>query len=82
MPQAGCRFALPGNQRGGGPDTFEETPEARCLYGFARNWQEHFDHVPVINADLPHRTVEAPPPELELIADEGFTELYRTPHAA
>jgi hypothetical protein len=61
---------------------FEETPETRYFYGFARNWQEHFDYVLVINADLPHRASEETPPELELVADEGFTKLYRTPRAA
>ncbi len=61
---------------------FEETAEARYFYSFARNWQDHFDYVLVVNADLPHRAGNATPPELELIADEGYAKLYRTQRAA
>ena len=41
-------------------------------------WRERFDHVLVLNADMPDGTGPARPvPGLEMVADEGFAQLYR-----
>lgn len=45
---------------------------------YVRAWRTRFDYVLVLNADQPDD--EGPmnmPPELELIADEGYAQLYR-----
>jgi hypothetical protein len=41
-------------------------------------WQEHYDYVLVVNADiLDMNGTFTPPPQLQLVADEGFAQLYR-----
>ncbi|MXP63153.1 hypothetical protein E0493_07270 [Roseomonas sp. M0104] len=45
---------------------------------YVRAWRTRFDYILVLNADQPDD--EGPmtmPPELELVADEGFVQLYR-----
>ena len=45
---------------------------------YLRAWRERFDYALVVNADLPDDLGPfVPPPELELVADEGFAQLYR-----
>lgn len=45
---------------------------------YARSWRERFDFVLIVNADMPDvHGPFAPPPELQLVADEGFARLYR-----
>jgi hypothetical protein len=45
---------------------------------YVRWWRERFDYVLVLNADLPDHWGPPPtPPELEMVADEGFARLYR-----
>ena len=45
---------------------------------FLRDWRAQFDYVLVINADRPDRFGPIPDiPALELVADEGFAQLWR-----
>ena len=45
---------------------------------YVRLWRERFDYVLVINADLPDAYGPfVPPPGLDLLADEGFAQLYK-----
>lgn len=47
-------------------------------FRYLADWKRRFDYVLVLNADTPHESGLRPlPPELELIADEGFATLYR-----
>jgi hypothetical protein len=50
------------------------------LYGYRylKDWQRRFDYVLVLNADRPDELGPAPRlPELELVVDEGFAQLWR-----
>lgn len=45
---------------------------------YVRLWRQRFDYVLVINADLPDAYGPfVPPPELKLLADDGFAQLYK-----
>ena len=49
-------------------------PNAR----YTAAWRQRFNYALVLNADVPDQAgVFTPPPELELIRDEGFAQLYR-----
>jgi hypothetical protein len=61
---------------------YEVQPWTGFFFGYLPGWQERFDYVLVVNADLPHTVAEAPAavaalPGLELVAEEGFARLYR-----
>jgi hypothetical protein len=44
---------------------------------YLAHWRDRFDHVLLLNADMPDKLGPvALPPELELVADEGFARLY------
>ncbi len=61
---------------------FDATPFWSYMAGFAENWRTRFDYVLLLNADLPPASGQPIPPELELLADEGFARLYRLPRPA
>ena len=61
---------------------FEPTPGQLYYSGYVVNWRARFDYVLVLNADMPAAPGQAPvPPDLELVADEGFARLYRIPRS-
>ncbi len=50
--------------------------------GYMRDWRERFDYILVVNADLPD--ADGPPPqlpEMELVDDQGFAQLFRVRRA-
>ncbi len=50
---------------------------------YARAWRERFDYALVLNADMPDDNGPFTPPDgVELVADEGFAQLYRINRAA
>ncbi len=60
-------------------DAPRPTLRERFLFGYADHWRTRFDHLLLINADLPPSPGDAIPAELELLADAGFARLYRIP---
>ncbi len=45
---------------------------------YLAGWAGHFDYVLVLNADLPDASgAFRPPPNLSLVADQGFAHLWR-----
>lgn len=60
--------------------SFTPTPQLMYTVGYALNWRERFDYVLILNAQLPVDEDEASLPELELLADRGFSRLYRVRH--
>jgi hypothetical protein len=45
---------------------------------YLKAWRTRFDYVLVLNADMPDEGGPIPPmPELTLVSDEGFAQLYR-----
>ena len=59
------------------PERYKPEWGGRPVHHLER-WRERFDHVLVVNADMPDGTGPARPvPGLELVADEGFARLYR-----
>lgn len=61
---------------------FPDDPWWNYMVGYGRHWRDRFDYVLLLNADLPPAPGEEIPPELELVADEGFARLYRIRRAA
>ncbi len=50
---------------------------------YVSGWRGRFDYVLVLNADLPDRSGSfRPPPELTLVADRGFAQLWRVARRA
>ena len=60
--------------------SFTPTPQLLYTVGYALNWRRHFDYVLILNAQLPVHEDEGSLPELELLADRGFSRLYRVRH--
>jgi hypothetical protein len=55
-----------------------DRPEAVPYFPYLAHWRDRFDYVLVVNADLPDEAGPRPGHrELDLVADEGFAQLYR-----
>lgn len=69
------RISVP---QGGGLPSVHGLWDATLLYGPYQGWRQRFDYVLVLNAEEPdvHGTF-VPPPELKLMRDSGFAQLYR-----
>jgi hypothetical protein len=49
---------------------------------YLKDWRTRFDYALVVNADMPDDAgTFVPPPDMELVKDEGFAQLYRFNHA-
>ena len=58
-------------------------PQAVRLYPYLAHWRDRFDFLLVVNADMRNKDGPLPSlPELQLVADEGFAQLYRIVKAA
>lgn len=45
---------------------------------YPRGWRRDYDYLLMLNADMPDPSQDRPlPPQLQLVADEGFARLYR-----
>jgi hypothetical protein len=69
------RIAIP---QGGQLPSVNELRYPRHMPPAYQNWKRTFDYVVVLNADKPDRFGPVVlPPELQLVRDEGFVQLYR-----
>lgn len=60
--------------------SFTPSPQLTYALGYVVQWRKRFDYVIVLNAQAPVVEDESTLPELELVADRGFSRLYRVRH--